>query len=203
MPKGYIIGHITVNDPEAYKEYVEKDTPIVLASGGRFLVRGGQAQVVEGQAEDRHVIFEFDSFETALASYRDPAYQEVAKIRHASASSTIMVVEGHDEDLPDPAGEAPLGFLIGHVDIHNPDGYRPYVEGNTPVMRSHGGRFIVRGGRAEVMEGATGARHVVVAYPSYSAAQAAYNDPAYQELIAIRQQHSEGTIIIAEGTPHE
>ncbi|MCB4379652.1 DUF1330 domain-containing protein, partial [Synechococcus sp. MU1644] len=33
MPKGYIIGHITVNDPEAYKEYVEKDTPILLSHG--------------------------------------------------------------------------------------------------------------------------------------------------------------------------
>jgi uncharacterized protein (DUF1330 family) len=67
-------------------------------------------------------------------------------------------------------------------------------------MRAHGGRYIVRGGRAEIMEGATGARHVVVAYPSYAAAQAAYHDPAYQALIAIRQQHSDGTIIIAEGT---
>ena len=200
MPKGYIIGHITVHDPEAYKEYVEKETPILLASGGRFLVRGGQAQVVEGQAEERHVVFEFDSFETALASYRDPAYQEVAKIRHATATSTILIVEGHDEDLPKPAGDAPLGYLIGHVTVTNPEGYKPYVAGNTPIMRAHGGRYIVRGGRAEVMEGSAGARHVVVAYPSYSAAQAAYHDPAYQALVAIRQQHSDGTIIIAEGT---
>ena len=44
LPKGYIIGHITVNDPEAYKEYVERDTPILHALGGRFVVRGGQAQ---------------------------------------------------------------------------------------------------------------------------------------------------------------
>ena len=94
MPKGYIIGHITVNDPEAYKEYVERDTPILLALGGRFVVRGGQSQLVEGTAQDRHVVIEFPSYEAALKAYHDPEYQEVAKIRHRTADSTIIVVEG-------------------------------------------------------------------------------------------------------------
>lgn len=199
MPKGYIIGHITVNDPEAYKDYVAKDTPILLGLGGRFLVRGGQADVVEGQAEDRHIVFEFDSFDAAHAAYHDPDYQEVAKIRHGSATSTIMVAEGNDEDLPDPSGDAPLAYLIAHVTVHDPDAYRPYVDGNTPIMRGHGARYIVRGGRSEVLEGDLGERHVVIAYPSFQAASAAYHDPAYQEVAAIRRDHSEGTIILVEG----
>jgi len=94
VPKGYIIAHITVNDPEAYKEYVEKDTPILLGLGGRFIVRGGPAQVMEGAAEARHVVIEFPSYQAALAAYHDPDYQEVAKIRHRTATSTIIVVEG-------------------------------------------------------------------------------------------------------------
>ncbi len=94
MPKGYIIGHITVNDPEAYKEYVEKDTPILLGLGGRFVVRGGQSSLMEGQTQDRHVVVEFPTYEAALAAYNDPDYQEVAKIRHRTADSTIIVVEG-------------------------------------------------------------------------------------------------------------
>ena len=94
MPKGYIIGHITENDPEAYKEYVEKDTPILLGLGGRFVVRGGQSSLMEGQTQDRHVVVEFPTYEAALAAYNDPDYQEVAKIRHRTADSTIIVVEG-------------------------------------------------------------------------------------------------------------
>jgi uncharacterized protein (DUF1330 family) len=94
MPKGYIIGHITVNDPEAYKEYVERDTPILQALGGRFVVRGGQAQVMEGETLNRHVVIEFPSYEAALAAYHDPAYQEVADIRRRTADSVILVVEG-------------------------------------------------------------------------------------------------------------
>ncbi|MCC1491940.1 DUF1330 domain-containing protein [Cognatishimia sp. F0-27] len=94
MPKGYIIGHITVNDPEAYKEYVERDTPILKALGGRFVIRGGQAETMEGQTESRHVVIEFDSYEQAKAACHDPEYQEVAKIRHRTATSTIILVEG-------------------------------------------------------------------------------------------------------------
>lgn len=94
MPKGYIIAHITVRNPEPYKEYVVKDTPILEGHGGTFLVRGGQSQVPEGQAQDRHVVIEFDSYDKAVAAYNDPEYQAVADIRRANADSTIILVEG-------------------------------------------------------------------------------------------------------------
>ncbi|MBW4706954.1 DUF1330 domain-containing protein [Roseobacter sp. YSTF-M11] len=94
MPKGYIIAHITVTNPDAYKEYVIKDTPILEGLGGRFVIRGGQAQVVEGESLERHVVIEFPSYAQALAAYNDPEYQEVAEIRRRNAESSIIVVEG-------------------------------------------------------------------------------------------------------------
>jgi uncharacterized protein (DUF1330 family) len=94
MPKGYIIAHVTVRDPEAYKEYVEKDTPILQGLGGKFIVRGGQGEVTEGEAHARHVIIEFPTYEAALKAHNDPAYQAVADIRRRTADSTIIVVEG-------------------------------------------------------------------------------------------------------------
>jgi uncharacterized protein (DUF1330 family) len=94
MAKGYVIGHITVKDPEAYKEYIERDTPILTRLGGRFIVRGGRSEVPEGTAHQRHVIIEFDSYEAALNAYHDAEYQEVAEIRRRTADSTIVVVEG-------------------------------------------------------------------------------------------------------------
>ncbi|MFK7890932.1 MAG: DUF1330 domain-containing protein [Granulosicoccus sp.] len=98
MPKGYIIGHITVTDSEAYQEYIDKDTPILKALGARFIVRGGRHEVPEGEAHDRHVVIEFDSYEAALNAYNDAEYQKVMAIRHATARSNIIVVEGHDDD---------------------------------------------------------------------------------------------------------
>ncbi len=94
MPKGYIIGHITVRDPEAYKEYIEKDTPILNGLGGTFIVRGGTSEIVEGEALQRHIVIEFPSYEQALTAYNNPEYQAVAEIRKRNADSTIIVVEG-------------------------------------------------------------------------------------------------------------
>lgn len=94
MPKGYIIGHFKVNDPETYKEYIARDTPILLDMGAEFIVRGGQSEIVEGTAHDRHLVIEFPSYEAALEAYHDPDYQQVAEIRRRSAESTIIVVEG-------------------------------------------------------------------------------------------------------------
>ena len=94
MPKGYIIGHVAVNDPEAYKEYIERNTPILAGYGARYIVRGGQSKTVEGATPDRHIVIEFDDYETAKRAYHDPDYQEVAEIRRRTATSTILLVEG-------------------------------------------------------------------------------------------------------------
>ncbi|CUH78076.1 DUF1330 domain-containing protein [Tropicibacter naphthalenivorans] len=94
MAKGYIIGHITVTDPDAYQEYIDRDTPILLGLGGKFIVRGGPSETVEGETLERHVVIEFPSYEAALAAYHDPDYQEVAEIRRRTAQSVILVVEG-------------------------------------------------------------------------------------------------------------
>jgi uncharacterized protein (DUF1330 family) len=94
MPKGYIIGHITVNNPEAYQEYIIRDTPIIESYGGKPIVRGGPSETMDGPTFSRHVIFEFPDFASAQALYNDPEYQEVAKIRRENAESMIVLVEG-------------------------------------------------------------------------------------------------------------
>ncbi len=94
MPKGYVIGHITVENPEAYQEYIRRDTPMIAAYGGRPIVRGGTGEVAEGPSFARHVVFEFPDYESAKALYYLPEYQEVAKIRRENATSMIVLVEG-------------------------------------------------------------------------------------------------------------
>ena len=70
-------------------------TAAVSAHGGRFLVRGGRCEQVEGEGRSRQIVLEFDSYEIALACYRSPEYQAaVAATQPASASD--IVVEGVD-----------------------------------------------------------------------------------------------------------
>lgn len=94
MPKGYIIGHVTLRDAEAYQPYALRNNEIFPRHGGTFLVRGGPSEILEGDSHSRHVIVEFPSYEAALACYNDPEYQENMLIRQNNSDGTIIVVEG-------------------------------------------------------------------------------------------------------------
>ncbi|MEM9497550.1 MAG: DUF1330 domain-containing protein [Pseudomonadota bacterium] len=95
MPKGYIIGHVTITDPDAYKAYALRNNELFPKYGGTFLARGGQSEVLEGECHPRHVIVEFPTYADALAAYNDPDYQENLKVRQANAETgAILVVEG-------------------------------------------------------------------------------------------------------------
>jgi uncharacterized protein (DUF1330 family) len=97
MPKGYIMGMVTVTNPEGYKPYMQQTGELVAEYGGSYLVRGGNKTVVEGDlGHDRMVVIEFPSIETAQKFYNDPRYVEVRKIRQDSSEGIIVQVVGHD-----------------------------------------------------------------------------------------------------------
>lgn len=95
MPSGYCIGHITVNDTDAYKEYAAKDPATIAAYGGEYLVRGGQSDVKEGTFPgSRTVVIRFPSFSAANDWYSGAEYSAIRPIREAVASGALMIVEG-------------------------------------------------------------------------------------------------------------
>ncbi len=93
----------------------------------------------------------------------------------------------------------PKGYWIGRVDVHNEEGYKPYMANNPAIFKKFGGKFIVRGGRFEAPEGTPRSRNVVIEFPDYATALACYNSPEYQANIKIRKAHSVGDIVIIEG----
>ena len=95
MAKGYLVGTITVTDPAAYKPYMENTSRLVAKYGGRYLIRGGDMTVAEGELEyDRVVVIEFDSMDMLERFYNDPEYAEVKKIRQVNSNGVIMKVTG-------------------------------------------------------------------------------------------------------------
>ena len=77
------------------RPYRERAGGIIESYGGRYLVRGGAHEPVEGEWDlDRIVVVEFPSMEQARAAYGSPEYQEIAPIRHAASEGKAVLVEG-------------------------------------------------------------------------------------------------------------
>ena len=91
------------------------------------------------------------------------------------------------------------GYWIARVDVSNEEGYKPYAAANPVIFRKFGGRFVVRAGKFEGVEGASRSRNVVIEFPSYEAALACYRSPEYQRNIAVRKPHSVADIVVIEG----
>jgi uncharacterized protein (DUF1330 family) len=91
----YVIVNITVNDPERYEEYKKLAPPAIAAYGGKYLARGGKIEVLEGDwSPSRVVILEFESVEMAKKWVDSDEYREARALRHQTASSEMIVVEG-------------------------------------------------------------------------------------------------------------
>jgi uncharacterized protein (DUF1330 family) len=94
MP-GYIIADVEITDPVEYEEY-RKLAPASLAPfGGRFLVRGGAVEVLEGEWQPgRFVVLEFDSVEQARAWYDSEEYRAARTIRQRASRSKVILAAG-------------------------------------------------------------------------------------------------------------
>ncbi|MGH7392477.1 MAG: DUF1330 domain-containing protein [Candidatus Rokuibacteriota bacterium] len=94
MP-AYIIVDIEVTDPAAFEEYRKQVPATVQKYGGRFLVRGGAMEVVEGDwRPKRVVVLEFPSMEQAKRWYDSEEYRAPKALRLKTSRGRIILVEG-------------------------------------------------------------------------------------------------------------
>jgi uncharacterized protein (DUF1330 family) len=91
----YVIVEIDVTDPVGYEEYKKHAAATVHAHGGKYIVRGGQAEVLEGDWNPKRiVVLQFESMERAKEWLNCEEYREPRKMRHATAKTNMIVVEG-------------------------------------------------------------------------------------------------------------
>jgi uncharacterized protein (DUF1330 family) len=97
MP-AYVIADVEITDPVKFEEYRSQLAPTIEQYGGRYLVRGGATEKVEGEwLPKRLVIIEFDSMQRAREWYYSHEYSGPMKLRHQSANSNVLLVEGVQE----------------------------------------------------------------------------------------------------------
>jgi uncharacterized protein (DUF1330 family) len=84
-----------VRDEAQYQKYREAVVPLINKHGGRFIIRGGKAEVLEGSPETRRwVVFEFPSMDAIRTFWNSPEYVPVKSLRQGAATLDILAVEG-------------------------------------------------------------------------------------------------------------
>ena len=94
MAKGYWIAHVTVNDPDQYKNYADAAPEAFGKFNARILARGGEATQLEGNGRPRNVVIEFESYQDALDCYNSPEYQAARAHRDGAGIADVVIVEG-------------------------------------------------------------------------------------------------------------
>jgi uncharacterized protein (DUF1330 family) len=94
MP-AYVIVETDISDPEQYEQYKAASPGAVAAGGGRFVVRGGELAVLEGDWNpSRLVVLEFEDLDAAKRWYESETYQEAKKLREGAARLNMVAVQG-------------------------------------------------------------------------------------------------------------
>ncbi len=91
----YVIFDVEVHDPARFADFTSGTAEVVQAHGGRFIARGGEFRVYEGDWEPRRVvILEFPSFEAFETMYNGPEYRALKAIRDECSSARLVSVQG-------------------------------------------------------------------------------------------------------------
>ena len=92
-------------------------------------------------------------------------------------------------------------YVIGDIDVTDPAVYDDYRKQVLATVTKYGGRFIMRGGKVEPLEGGwTPKRIVALEFPTLEQAQKWYRSPEYAPLIVLRQKAARGKLILVEGS---
>jgi len=95
LMSAYIIVEIDIVDPVGYEEYKKLASASVLNHGGKYIVRGGTTEVLEGNWKPKRiVVLEFESMQQAKEWLNCEEYREPRKMRHRTAKSNMLLVDG-------------------------------------------------------------------------------------------------------------
>jgi uncharacterized protein (DUF1330 family) len=100
MP-AYVVVQIAIEDPVAYERYKVLAPHSIAAYSGRYVVRGGRSEVLEGTWQPaRLVVLEFPSWAQARAWWSSPEYAPAKALRQRCAQTEMLLIEGNEAELP-------------------------------------------------------------------------------------------------------
>ena len=90
----YLIANVKVTDPEQYEKYRVYSSKAIAEYGAQIIVRGGEMEVLEGQAYQRTIVLKFVSMAQAKQFYESETYRTGRELRKDASEGMIIIVEG-------------------------------------------------------------------------------------------------------------
>jgi uncharacterized protein (DUF1330 family) len=91
----YLIGSLDITDPADFAEYARQAPTVIAHYGGHYVVRGGAAEMVEGEGPPhRQVVLEFPDMAALKTWYASPEYAPLLALRQRTARAKVIFVEG-------------------------------------------------------------------------------------------------------------
>ena len=103
---GYVITDVEITDPKLFAEFRAKLDPTIEAHGGKFIVRGENIKIIQGDwSPNRLVVVKFPDFEAAMTWSQSPEFVELKDILDRSSNTDIIIIEGVQPILDSPWGQ--------------------------------------------------------------------------------------------------
>ena len=191
-----IADEIEIFDEPLMAEYRPGAGQSLTGYGGRVVIGTDQTEILEGDwRPGRLIVAEFPDMASLKRWYGSAEYGELIPLRQRASRTNLIAVEGLDQ------GATMGAFIVADVlSVDDEEAMAEYHRGTPSSIEGHGGRFVVRGGDVEVLEGDwTPGRVVIVEFPDMASLKTWYDSDEYRRLIAIRQSASSSNLIAVSG----
>lgn len=201
---GYMLVMGLVTNREAIIPYARSLPPVYAKYNGGYLASGGPGNgvnVLEGNWQPRSIILaKFPTPDGPNIFWWSPEYRAAVPLRKDAGTFDVIKLKSFPGDVGPVEGKP--AYLIGMVEVSNPDKIKEYGQKALPLVLAAGGRVIAGGPRKdiELLEGNFGNKTVtIVQFPSLEALRTFYNSPAYQAIIPIRLAGGDYTVLEVDG----
>jgi uncharacterized protein (DUF1330 family) len=197
MP-AYVVITSDVHDPERLgKEYGPVANSTLTRFGGRVLAAGNRTELVEGGGvlRSRGLVLELPDLDTALRWAEDPEYTAVAKVREETSTTSAVALEGL------PVVSSGGAFVVASMNMLDMQRFaEKYIPPVSALITQHGGRMLAGIGESKVLYGNDFRdRTVLFEFNDMDAALGWYHAPEYAPLIKLRQETTDGDLVIISG----
>lgn len=200
----YMIADIRVINQQRYEEYRALVRDAIRQHGGRYVARASTVRILEGNwAPPRIVVIEFPAMSQAQAFYKSPVYAKAREVCANAAMLDMVLVDGVAGATPARQRSGTPVYLLTDTKVINPERFEEYRKFAAGGVSRAGGRYLVRDGAVEVLEGGwQPTRLAMVEFTDMATVESRLDSEEFHAARDLRINAAMVDMILIEGLPY-